>query len=373
MNLRQRTSRYGFGVMFSAGVAGVVLVAACVRANFQPNLEIALAAALVVTLIMHARLGFALSKAQLELDMMRKLTKRCDEDPIKAARKIAPVLRFEPTRELSEPDAIMLERVRDAIENDRLELYLQPIVSLPQRKIRYYEAFSRLRGRDGGILRPTDYLEAAERANKIGVIDNMILLRCVQAFRRLRDQDSQFAVFCNLSPATLFDVDFFNHFTDYLEINGDLAPRLIFEFTYPAVQMMHPRFEENLRAIARRGFAFSVDHVHTLDLDWEALRRKNFRYAKAPSALLMAADAGQEAAAKLRALRKRLADAGIDLVAEKIEYESSMPEILALGIDYGQGNLFGPPRPADYYVGRHRREDDAAVAAGPAPGLAKAS
>ncbi|GAB4532039.1 MAG: hypothetical protein Kow00133_20530 [Amphiplicatus sp.] len=373
MNLRQRTSRYGFGVMFSAGVAGVALVAACVRANFQPSFEIALAAALVVTLIMHARLGFALSRAQIELEMMRRLMKRCEEDPVKAARKIAPVLRLDPIKELSESEASMLERVRDAIENGRLELYLQPIVSLPQRKIRYYEAFSRLRDRDGSILKPTDYLEAAERANKIGVIDNMILLRCVQAFRRLRDQDSQFAVFCNLSPATLFDVDFFNHFTDYLEINGDLAPRLIFEFTYPAVQMMHPRFEENLRAIARRGFAFSVDHVHTLDLDWESLRRRNFRYAKAPSALLMAADAGQEAAAKLRTLRKRLADAGIDLIAEKVEYEGCMPEILALGIDYGQGNLFGAPRPAEFYVGRDRREDGEAALDGLAPRLARAS
>ena len=52
----------------------------------------------------------------------------------------------------------MLDRVKDAIENDRVDLYLQPIVSLPQRKQRHFEAFSRLRNNDGTILRPVDYL-----------------------------------------------------------------------------------------------------------------------------------------------------------------------------------------------------------------------
>jgi cyclic-di-GMP phosphodiesterase TipF (flagellum assembly factor) len=367
MNFRQRTSRYGAGVLFAAGLAGMCLVVAAVKSGFRPETEIWLGAALVVTLIMHARMGFAFSKAQAELEMLRKLVARCDDDPVKSAKKIAPVLRLAPEKGISPDDASMLDRVKDAIENDRVELYLQPIVSLPQRKTRYYEAFSRLRDADGSVLRPSDYLDAAERANRIGVIDNMILLRCVQAFRRLKAHDSQFAVFCNLSPATLFDTEFFNHFTDYLEANSDLSSRLIFEFTYPAIHMMHPRFEDNLRAIARRGFAFSVDHVHSLDVDWSTLRAKNFRFVKASSSLLLAASAeGDAGAEKVRAFRKRLADAGVDLVAEKIENESDMPEILALGIDYGQGNLFGPPRRADFYVDTDAAEDTP-------PSLARAS
>lgn len=351
MNLRQRTSRYGAGVLFMAGLTGILLIAAGLRTGLGPDIEIWLGAALVTTLIMHARMGFAYSKAQAELEMLTNLTKRCEEDPEEAAKKVAPLFQLTKVEGLSSNDASMLERVRSAIEADRVELYLQPIVSLPQRKTRYFEAFSRLRDADGGVLKPSDYLEAAERANRIGVIDNMILLRCVQAFRRLRTIDNQFAVFCNLSPATLYDTDFFNHFTDYLEINRDLSSRLVFEFTYPAIHMMHPRFEENLNAIAKRGFAFSVDHVHSLDIDWNALRSKNFRFVKASSSLLLAANASGEAGGeKVRTFRKRLAEIGIDLVAEKIEFENQMPEILALGIDYGQGNLFGPPRRADLYV-----------------------
>ena len=253
--------------------------------------------------------------------------------------------------------------MRHAIEGARVDLYLQPIVSLPQRKPRFYEAFSRLRDANGAILKPTDYLEAAERANRIGVVDNMILLRCIQAMRQQSKRDPRLVVFCNISPATIYDTDFFNHLTDYLELNTDLAANLVFEFTYPAVQMMHPRVEKNVAAIAEKGFAFSVDHVHNLNVDWQELSEKNFRYAKASSQLLVSASRGDEAAVKaLSIFRQQLHDADIDLIAEKIEIEGDMPEILSLGIDYGQGNLFGAPRRAEYYLGQ---QDE--------PELAKAS
>ena len=357
MKLRMREPRYGATVLFMVGLTGCLLLAAALRQGFKPSVEIWLSAALVVMLMLYAHLGFALGRAKQELEMLKRLAERVNDDPVKGAREIAPALRLEETTDLSLEDKAMLERVRDAIEADRLELYLQPIVSLPQRKHRFYEAFSRIRDVKGGVLKPADYIDAAERANRIGVIDNMILLRCVQALRMLNLRGGQSCVFCNISPATLYDTEFFSHFTDYLEANADLASRLVFEFTSPAVQMMHPKVEENLAAVADKGFTFSIDHVNSLDLDWQALHDKNFRFVKASGSLLASANRGDEASVtQLNNLRKRLSDAQLDLIAEKIELESNMPEILQLGIDFGQGNLFGPPRRADFYLGDNHED-----------------
>lgn len=363
MNSRQRSSRYGFGVHFAAGAASVALLISALAQGIPPLAEYALGASLLVVLILHARMGFALGRIQNELEIMRRLSARTELPKATAAKDAAGALSVPADRQLSEGDVVTLQRVRDAVESGRIDFYLQPIVSLPQRKPRYYEAFSRLREADGKILKPVDYLEAAERANKIGVIDNMILMRCIQALREERRRAPRLAVFCNLSPATLYDTDFFNQLTDYLEANSDLASSLIFEFTYPAIQTMHPRVLENLRAIAAKGFEFSIDHVHSIDLDWEALRAKNFRFAKASASLLLAAGRGDEASvAKLRSFRKRLTDVGIDLIVEKIEFENHMPEILSLGIDYGQGNLFGAARRAEFYLGEHAPAGDRAAA-----------
>ncbi len=360
MNTNLRSSRYGFGVHFAAGVTSAVLLAASVLQGMPPDIEYALGAALLVVLILHARMGFALSRLETEFEMMRRLVNRAAPDAPAAPGDRAA---FAIASSADAGDRATLARVRDAIESGRIELYLQPIVSLPQRKPRYFEAFSRLREADGRVLKPADYLESAERANRIGVIDNMILMRCIQALRAELRRTPRLAVFCNLSPATIYDTDFFNQLTDYLETNSDLAANIIFEFTYPAIQTMHPKVLENLNAIAAKGFVFSIDHVHSIDLDWEGLRARNFCFAKAPAGLLLAASRADEAArARLRAFRKRLADAGVDLIAEKIEFENHMPEILSLGIDYGQGNLFGPARRADFYLGDHAPRPDQAAA-----------
>lgn len=347
MNLRQKSSRYCAAVLFTAGIAGAFLVIAVVRSGFRPDFEIWLAAALVVSLILHARAGFALSRAQQEIELLRGLVKKLNP----AAAKAPPSLKFEPVKNAGKDDASILDAVKDAIENDRIDLYLQPIVSLPQRKTRCFEAFSRLRRADGGILRPADYIDAAERANRIGVIDNMILLRAVQSLRQLGTGSAHYRMFCNISPATIFDQDFFTRFTDYLDANEDLAHRLVFEFTYPAVEMMHERVKKNLKSVADRGFAFSVDHIRRFDLNWAALRESNFHFVKMPCSLLLAESAkGDIGPARIKAFKEALAANQIDLIVEKVEYETQMPEVLSLGIDYGQGALFGPPRLAGDYI-----------------------
>ena len=333
MNLRQKSSRYSASVLFTAGVTAAFLLLAMISSDFRPDLEIWLATGLVVSLILHARAGFALSRAQQELELLRGLVRKFRPSSAKAL----PDLKFEPAANVGRDDALMLDCVKDAIENDRVDLYLQPVVSLPQRKTRCFEAFSRLRRADGSVLKPADYLAAAERANRIGVIDNMILLRAVQALRLLGPDSAHYRMFCNISPATIFDEDFFLRFTDYLDANEDLARRLVFEFTYPAVEIMNDRVKKNLKAVADRGFAFSVDHIRRFDLNW-------------PSLLLGEVAKGDIGRARIKSFKDALRDNNIDLIVEKVEYETHMPDILSLGIDYGQGSLFGAPRVASAYL-----------------------
>jgi len=345
--------------LFLAGLNGVLLLAEIITEKFQPGFEIWLASALVASLILHARASFALSHAEQEIELLQRQTEKIHLPAHK--RNGASVVKLEAAKgfaakeidaaDIGAKDAQMLSLVKDAIENDRIDLYLQPIVSLPQRKQRYFEAFSRLRNEDGTILRPIHYLDAAERANRIGVIDNLILLRAVQALRNLGAENRHYRIFCNISPATIYDQDFFARFTDYLDVHSDLASRLVFEFTYPAVELLTDRAEHNLLAIAERGYAFSVDHITRLDHDWSKLREKNFHYVKASSKLLLdASRGGAELRARVASFKETLCDNDIDLIVEKVELEADMPEILGLDIDFGQGALFGAPRPANVYI-----------------------
>ncbi|MCK5911690.1 MAG: EAL domain-containing protein, partial [Caulobacter sp.] len=95
----------------------------------------------------------------------------------------------------------MLQVVQDALAENRVDLYLQPIVSLPQRRTVFYESFSRLRDETGRVMMPAEYLAVAEGEGLMTAIDNLLLFRCVQIVRRLAKQDRKVGIFCNISLA----------------------------------------------------------------------------------------------------------------------------------------------------------------------------
>ena len=103
--------------------------------------------------------------------------------------------------------------VHDAIDADRIDLYLQPIVTLPQRKVRYYEAMSRLRNKSGEIVHASDFVPLAESSGLMPKIDNLVIFRCVQLVRRLVLKNREIGLFCNLSQTTLADANFFHSFS----------------------------------------------------------------------------------------------------------------------------------------------------------------
>src|SRR5258708_20225926 len=97
-----------------------------------------------------------------------------------------------------EPAAV-IEMIRVAVDKNRVDLFLQPVVALPQRKVRYYEAVARLRAADGEQLLAADFLPYAEAGGLMPKIDNLMLFRCVQVVRRLLAKNREIGVFCNVS------------------------------------------------------------------------------------------------------------------------------------------------------------------------------
>jgi len=79
--------------------------------------------------------------------------------------------------------AQLLNIIEKALNSDRIEMLIQPIVSLPQRKARHFECFSRIREEDGTIYTPDHFLHLAEEENLIRLVDNAMLFRCIQMAR----------------------------------------------------------------------------------------------------------------------------------------------------------------------------------------------
>jgi cyclic-di-GMP phosphodiesterase TipF (flagellum assembly factor) len=243
-------------------------------------------------------------------------------------------------------DGAILDIVREAIDTDRVDLYLQPIVSLPQRKHRFYECFSRIRDHDDNLIGPEAYLEIAERNGLIAAIDNILLIRCVQLVRKVQQKRRNVGFFVNISPHTLADRKFFAEFVLFMEENNELAPNLVFEFAQADIVDLPPETAGRLHQLGELGFRFSLDRVKRLDLNYPELSRRYIRYLKVESEALKAWQAEAHGGEGPTAFKSALDRYAIDIVAERVEEEEELRELLDYGIDYGQGYLFGEPRPA---------------------------
>lgn len=238
----------------------------------------------------------------------------------------------------------ILDIVREALRDDRVEVVLQPIVSLPQRKRRYYECFSRLSSAEGTVVVPEQYLAIAEREGLITAIDNMLLFRCIQLVRRIQRTSQNVGFFCNVAGNTLHDGDFFGDFVEYLDGNPDLAPSLVFEFSQADLVRVDAAAVRMLDRLKKLGCRISVDQVNDLDIDADRLSALHVSFIKIDVARLLAGEV--EGRAALLDLQRKLERAGIDLIAEKIEREEVLVELLDYGIDFGQGYHLGEPKVA---------------------------
>lgn len=242
----------------------------------------------------------------------------------------------------------LLRIIRSSLEENRVDLYLQPIVTLPQRQVCFYEALSRLRSENGDLILPAQYLRVAEPAGLMSIIDNLLLFRCIQVVRRLAEHNTDIAIMCNISMNSLQDKNFFPYFLDFMSHNSDLADTLVFEFAKETIEKCGPDESRNLSRLAELGFKFSLDRIGDLDLDLPDLRQRNFRYIKVAGSLFLHGNSKPgDGFVHPSDLRELLGRFGIDLIIERIEHESQVVEVLEYEVQYGQGYLFGEPRPLE--------------------------
>jgi cyclic-di-GMP phosphodiesterase TipF (flagellum assembly factor) len=239
----------------------------------------------------------------------------------------------------------ILAAVRSAVDENRIDIFLQPMVTLPQRKVRFYEAVTRLRDDKDQLLAADDFIAVAESAGLVGRIDHMVMLKCVQVLRRLMVRNKDVGVFCNVAAATLGNPTTFTQCLDFLEANRALAPSFVLEFKQATFRNLGPVETEHLAALAQRGFRFSIDHVTDLRIEPRELADRGVRYIKVPAALLL--DQRQSPASDIHPsdLSDLLGRFGIDLIAERIEGERAVVDLLDFDVRFGQGFLFAPPRP----------------------------
>lgn len=247
-------------------------------------------------------------------------------------------------------DAMILGLLEQAVQDDRIDVFVQPVVSLPQRKHRMYEVYGRIRAQTGTYLPAEHYMRLARKENLMTTVDNLLLLHCLQILRDRKEQNHETPYILNVSTETLNDTGFMGDLVTFLSQNRGMAGRLIFELPQDDIESLNTGLAPVLDGLSQLGVRFSMDRVRNGRIDINLLKNRHIRFIKFDAAWLLKEAQSNGGTLRVNRLKTQLDSAGIDLIVEKIETEKALRELLDFGIDYGQGWHFGKP---DRY-GAHR-------------------
>jgi PAS domain S-box-containing protein len=236
-------------------------------------------------------------------------------------------------------DALWLGRIREAIDNDRLVLYSQPIVDLLTGETVQHELLLRMRGEDGVTIAPGEFLPIAERYGLISEIDRWVIRQAVDL--AARGEATEF----NLSGASIGDPDVMRELESALERSGADPSLLIVEVTETAMVSQLDagrRFAERVTAL---GCQLALDDFGTGYASLSYLKQIPAQHLKIDVEFVRDLSESVTDERLVRGIIGIAREFDQTTIAEGIEDEATLVRLRELGVHFGQGYLFGRPEP----------------------------
>jgi diguanylate cyclase (GGDEF)-like protein/PAS domain S-box-containing protein len=229
-----------------------------------------------------------------------------------------------------------VERIRSALDEDRLVVYAQPIVDLGTGGVARQELLVRMVGPDGDKIPPASFLPAAERFGLIHEIDLMVLARAIE----LAEGGTSVAV--NVSVRTLTDPRYLLALEATLAAGLDPG-RFDFEITETAAVANMSDAQEFARRIRELGCSLSLDDFGTGFSSFTYLKHIPAQYLKIDIEFIRELEKNPADQQLVRAIVSIARGLGQKTVAEGVEDEETLATVRRLGVDYAQGFHLGRP------------------------------
>ena len=237
--------------------------------------------------------------------------------------------------------------LRDAIEDDRLQPYYQPLIDLSAGRITGFEALVRWPHPERGMISPGEFIPVAEETGLINAVGGLMLRRACKDAATWPD-DVRVAV--NLSPLQFRSGNLLSIVMDALKQSGLPAKRLELEITETLLLEKSGQVLATLHALRALGVRISMDDFGTGYSSLSYLRSFPFDKIKIDQSFVRDLGANREAQAIIRSIVSLGKGLGVTITAEGVETEAELSCLRAEGCHEGQGFLFSRARPNEEIV-----------------------
>jgi diguanylate cyclase (GGDEF)-like protein/PAS domain S-box-containing protein len=232
--------------------------------------------------------------------------------------------------------------LREAIENNVLQPYYQPLVDLANGRITGLEALVRWPHRERGMVSPAEFIPVAEETGLISAVGGLMLRRACWDAAQWPD-DVRVAV--NLSPLQFRVGNLLSVVMEALKNSGLPPKRLEIEITETVLLDKSDHVLATLHALRALGVRISMDDFGTGYSSLSYLRSFPFDKIKIDQSFVRDLDSNHDAQAIIRSIISLGRGLGVTITAEGVETEAELSCLRSEGCHEGQGFLFSRARP----------------------------
>jgi diguanylate cyclase (GGDEF)-like protein/PAS domain S-box-containing protein len=236
-----------------------------------------------------------------------------------------------------------LALITDALRENRLALYLQPVMTILTGQPSHYEVLLRVRMPDGEVLPPAPLIAAAEASGLIREIDQWVLQHALE----LIAEHPGLRLAVNMSARSLDNPELPALLQAMLRQYGVKPEQLIVEITETATLTQMTHAEILLTGIRALGCELALDDFGVGFSTFQYLKHLPVDFVKIDGSFIRTLDHSEDDRLFVKALVEAIHGYGKEAVAEYVETAAILRWVKALGVDYAQGYHFGQPQPAD--------------------------
>lgn len=232
-----------------------------------------------------------------------------------------------------------------AMDDARIDICLDPILGLGDRRARHFEVSVRLRSEEGEILDPRLYASMIAGTGLTPRIEALTFSETIRFAGEFAARGAAADLFSVASGESLRDGGFHAALTDALAPDTRLGARLVMSIAQSEVRAFGPAHWRALAALSEAGLRYALVDVVDLDMDFEALVAQGFEFVRLDAAVFLQGLAAPHGMVSAADLCRYLSGLGFTLIVSRIAEERELAKVLGFGALLGQGQLFGGPRP----------------------------
>ncbi|MHC6645374.1 two-component system response regulator [Alteromonas sp. HB246098] len=234
-------------------------------------------------------------------------------------------------------------KLRQAIENNSLAIYLQPKYDFNSDEVFSAESLVRMFDENGNVIGPDEFIPLAEETGLIHQLGKQVLQKSCEFIARCNEQGKQFKVAVNVAAKQLANPGFADEVAEIIHVTGIEASSIELEVTESALMHDFEQTRDILNKLTSLGVTLALDDFGTGYSSLSYLRQFPLNVLKIDRSFVIDMDKEQQAHDIVTAIVHLALSLELTIVAEGIETQSHFNGLKALGCHQGQGYFMCRP------------------------------